>query len=352
MNETSLELQNIAKYFGQLAALNDVSLAVSNGEFLTLLGPSGCGKTTLLRILTGYLQPDSGRVIVAGKDVTETPPHKRNMGMVFQSFALFPHLSVNDNIAFPLKIRHVPASEQKKLVDEALRMVHLETHAQSFPRQLSGGQQQRVGLARAIVFRPSILLLDEPLSNLDANLREEMRAEINQVTRRLGIASVYVTHDQQEALALSDRIAVMNHGKVIQVGTPDEIYNTPRTRFVADFIGHSNCFTVRVDGGSGTIDGVEGSLATEGFRNLSGPTSVFVHPGDVQLSSETRQGKNGLHCTVVDAAFLGDRVEYVLELVPGVRLKVHNTGGRGLFSPGSRIWATFPSDKMVVVEND
>jgi ABC-type Fe3+/spermidine/putrescine transport system ATPase subunit len=353
MKEITIELRHIAKSFGQLHALKDVSLAVKASEFMTLLGPSGCGKTTLLRIITGYLQPDAGSVIVDGTDITQVPTHKRNMGMVFQSFALFPHLSVYENVAFPLKIRRMPLDEQKKLVDDALRIVHLETHASAFPRQLSGGQQQRVGLARAIVFRPSLLLLDEPLSNLDANLREEMRTEINHVTRRLGIAAIYVTHDQQEALALSDRIAVLNHGKIVQVGTPVEIYNKPRSRFVADFIGHSNSFTVQAKDGSARIDGVKGELTSEGFKGLTGAVNVFIHPGDILLSGDvTADGRNQLECQVVDAVFLGDRVEYMLELTPGLRLKVHSVLGSGVFSPGSHISAMFPADKLVVVEKD
>lgn len=352
MSGKALELQGLHKNFGQLLALNNVNLTVGESEFVTLLGPSGCGKTTLLRNITGYLQPDSGRVLLNGVDITELPPHRRNMGMVFQSFALFPHLSVYDNIAFPLKVRRVAVTEQRKLVEEALRMVQLEKQAGYFPRQLSGGQQQRVGLARAVVFRPAILLLDEPLSNLDANLREELRTEINHVTRRLGVAAIYVTHDQQEALALSDRIVVMNHGNIVQVGTPEEIYHRPRTRFVADFISHSNCLEVNVKQGSATIDGVEGRLTTEGLRDRAGSASVFIHPSDVVVSGKNGHGKNELGCRVTDAVFLGDRVEYILELNAKVRLRALSIAGGIIYPPGSSVWAVLPPAKIVVVEDD
>jgi ABC-type Fe3+/spermidine/putrescine transport system ATPase subunit len=352
MTVPKLELQGVSKSFGRVAAVANVSLRIPPGTFVALLGPSGCGKTTLLRLITGYLRPDSGRVIVDGEDVTHLPTHRRNMGMVFQSFALFPHLTVAENVAFPLRVRRVPPQEQRTLIRDALSMVHLEGYAEAYPRHLSGGQQQRVGLARAIVFRPTILLLDEPLSNLDAALREELRVEISQVTRRLGITSVYVTHDQREAFALADVIAVMNQGRVVQVGSPEEIYRQPASRFVADFIGHSNCLSVQVSGGVAVVGGGAGVLEGRVFRGISGPATVFIHAGDVQLMDEGQPGPNCLRGRVLDAAFTGDRVEYLLEIEPGLRLRSHAPVGHDRLARGAWVWARLPADKLILVHDD
>ncbi len=232
-----IELRGVTTRYGTVLANDRLDLVVHRGELLTLLGPSGCGKTTALRTLTGHVRPDEGRVLIDGRDVTDLPTHRRDLGMVFQNFALFPHMTVRDNVGFPLMIRGVSVAERASRVAEALRLVRLEGHADKQPRQLSGGQQQRVGLARALVYRPKVLLLDEPLSNLDAKLREEMRFEIRDVVTRLGVTAVYVTHDQEEALALSDRIAIMHRGRIEQLGTPEDIYARPASRFVAEFVG-------------------------------------------------------------------------------------------------------------------
>jgi ABC-type Fe3+/spermidine/putrescine transport system ATPase subunit len=316
--------------------------------FLSLLGPSGCGKTTLLRIIAGALAPDGGRVIVDTIDVTRVPTYRRNMGMVFQSFALFPHLSVAANVAFPLQVRGVPGSEQRERVDEALRMVHLDALAGRFPRELSGGQQQRVGLARAIVYRPTILLLDEPLSNLDASLREEMRLEISQVTRQLDITAVYVTHDQREALALSDAIAVMNHGRIVQFGTPEEIYRLPTDDFVARFVGYANAIPVRIDSGRARIE-ADGSVLTTPELNLTGAATAFIHASAVVLEPANSTGPNRLPCTVADAAFMGDHVEYVLNQPAGPVLKARAPVGTPIFARGTNVAAFLPVDKLIVV---
>ncbi|MDH7488751.1 MAG: ABC transporter ATP-binding protein, partial [Anaerolineae bacterium] len=237
MSDWMIELVDITKRYGNIVANDHVTLRIRRGELMTLLGPSGCGKTTALRCITGQNIPDEGRVFIDGKDVTDVPTHRRELGMVFQNFALFPHMTVFENVEFPLMIRRMDKAERAKLVRDALKLVRLEGYEKHYPRQLSGGQQQRVGLARALVYRPKVLLLDEPLSNLDAKLREEMRFEIKDLQRRLGITAVYVTHDQGEAMSLSDRIAVMNSGIIEQVGTPAEIYEAPRSSFVAAFIG-------------------------------------------------------------------------------------------------------------------
>ena len=348
MTDARLALEHIGKSWGRVVALDDVSLKVPRGMFLSLLGPSGCGKTTLLRIIAGALAPDTGQVVVDEIDVTRVPTYRRNMGMVFQSFALFPHLAVADNVAFPLQVRGVSRAEQRDRVAEALQMVHLDAFADRFPRELSGGQQQRVGLARAIVYRPIILLLDEPLSNLDASLREEMRLEISQVTRELGITAIYVTHDQREALALSDAIAVMNHGRIVQFGTPEEIYRSPADDFVARFVGYANAIPVQVDGDRARVES-DGTVLLAPEAGLSGTATAFIHASAVVLEAATSTGPNRLACTVVDAAFMGDHVEYVLNAPAGLILKARSAIGAPAFARGTNVAALLPADKLIVV---
>jgi ABC-type Fe3+/spermidine/putrescine transport system ATPase subunit len=255
MSDYMIELRNVSKRYGPIVANDHINLGIRRGELMTLLGPSGCGKTTALRCITGHNIPDEGRVFIDGKDVTDVPTYRRELGMVFQNFALFPHMTVFDNVGFPLMIRRMDMAERRERVMEALKLIRMERYERHYPRQISGGQQQRVGLARALVYRPKVLLLDEPLSNLDAKLREEMRFEIRYLIDRLKITAVYVTHDQAEALALSDRVAVMNAGHIEQVGTPDEIYDFPQSRFVADFIGLSDFL-------AGTVSAVHMEEAT------------------------------------------------------------------------------------------
>src|SRR5574341_419485 len=262
MSDAMIEFRGVTKRYGSLLANDHLSLTIRRGELMTLLGPSGCGKTTSLRCLTGYVRPDEGRVFIDGTDVTDLPTHQRELGMVFQNFALFPHMTVQDNVGFPLMIRNLPADQRQKMVAEALRLVRLEGYEGHYPRQLSGGQQQRVGLARALVYRPKVLLLDEPLSNLDAKLREEMRFEIKEGATRLGITAMYVTHDQAEALALSDRVAIMNRGRLEQLGTPEESYDQPQSRFVAEFIGLSNFLEGRIE----AVDGATMRLTVGDLR--------------------------------------------------------------------------------------
>ncbi|RLG60002.1 ABC transporter ATP-binding protein [Candidatus Geothermarchaeota archaeon] len=232
-----IRTENLTKRFGKVIALDKVTLKIRHGELFTLLGPSGCGKTTFLRTIAGFEMPDEGRIFFDGVDVTDVPAHKRGAGMVFQNYALWPHMSVYDNIAYGLKLRKLPKEEIDKRVKEALRLVKLEGLEKRNPHQLSGGQQQRVAVARVLVINPRVLLLDEPLSNLDAKLRIEMRGEVKKLQRRLGITTIYVTHDQEEAMSISDRIAIMNNGRIEQIGTPMEIYFRPKNDFVADFIG-------------------------------------------------------------------------------------------------------------------
>ena len=240
-----LEIRNATKSFGAFVALEGVAISVERGEFFTLLGPSGCGKTTLLRAIAGFNDLTSGEITVEGADLRKVPPHQRDIGMVFQDYAVFPHLSVFDNVAFGLKPRRVPPADIKRRVAEALAAVHLEKLADRLPAAMSGGQQQRIGLARAMVINPRLLLMDEPLSNLDAKLRIELREEIRDIQKQVGIATIYVTHDQEEALAISDRICVMSAGHIEQIGTPQQIYGDPQTRFVAEFVGTLNLLQPR-----------------------------------------------------------------------------------------------------------
>ena len=245
---SAVTLNNIVKRFGTLTAVHPTTLEIPEGAFLTLLGPSGCGKTTNLRMIAGLLDPTEGEILIGGKRVNDVPIHKRNLGLVFQNYALFPHKTVADNVAFGLKYRNIPKSEIPAKVQAALDLVQLPHVGDRYPKELSGGQQQRIALARAIVIEPDVLLLDEPLSALDANLREDMRVELKRIQERIGVTTVFVTHDQSEALALSDLIVVMSEGRVEQVGKPEEVYNTPASEFVANFLGASNILTAKCTG--------------------------------------------------------------------------------------------------------
>jgi ABC-type Fe3+/spermidine/putrescine transport system ATPase subunit len=346
-----IELRGVTTRYGQVLANDRLDLVVHRGELLTLLGPSGCGKTTALRTLTGHVRPDEGRVLIDGRDVTDLPTHRRDLGMVFQNFALFPHMTVRDNVGFPLMIRGVSAAERGSRVAEALRLVRLEGHADKQPRQLSGGQQQRVGLARALVYRPKVLLLDEPLSNLDAKLREEMRFEIRDVVTRLGVTAVYVTHDQEEALALSDRIAIMHRGRIEQLGAPEDIYARPASRFVAEFVGLSSFLEgaveavgqdgmrVAVGGGQVTVPALPG--AAPGHRAL-----LFVRPNEVELlPGDAPEAAGALRATVEAATYLGDRMDYRLRLEGGLALRVQQDGGARL-TPGTSVRLRLPPGRV------
>jgi putative spermidine/putrescine transport system ATP-binding protein len=321
MSETMIELRGMVKTFGDFVACRGMNLEVQRGELVTLLGPSGCGKTTVLRCITGGLRPDSGQVWIGGQNVTDVPTHKRNIGLVFQNFALFPHLSVLDNVAYPLRVRGVSGAERQRRAMETLTMVGLKGLEDRFPRELSGGQQQRVGLARAVVYQPTVVLLDEPLSNLDAKLRLEMREEIAALKARLGFTAIYVTHDQEEALSLSDRIAVMEGGVVHQIGTPTEVYTAPRTAFVAAFVGNPNRLAgqcVSLQDGRATVQSGRRRLICSTGANApeAGEAAVvFVRPENIQIADETAaDASDTLVARVTRTAFLGDRTEYHVEL--------------------------------------
>src|SRR4051812_35790672 len=304
----AIGLVGVSKRFGTHAAVDDVSLEIADGEFFSLLGPSGCGKTTTLRMVAGFERPDAGRIVLKGNDVTDVPANRRPVNMVFQQYALFPHMSVYDNVAFGLKVKRVPRSEHGERVHEMLRVVSLEGLDKRRARQLSGGQQQRVALARALVNRPAALLLDEPLGALDVKLRKQMQLELKRIQHSLGTTFVYVTHDQDEALAMSDRIAVMNGGKVEQIGAPREVYEKPQTAFVADFIGSLNLFEVTGDEGVGGFsvarfaDGDR--VVVPGTHAVGETVRVAVRPEHVRVG-DAQDGGTRLRGTLAQVVYLG-----------------------------------------------
>src|SRR5438128_2915728 len=322
METIGVHVDGVSKRFahrvkGEIYAARDVVLDVHPGEFLTLLGPSGCGKTTTLRMIAGFEQPDAGHIRFGGEDVTRVPANQRNIGFVFQNYALFPHLSIFDNVAYGLRVRGLTPDAIAKSVGEVLALVGLSGYEQQFSGQLSGGEQQRVALARAIVIRPRVLLFDEPLSNLDAKLRVQMRQEIRDLQRRLAITTIYVTHDQEEAMAVSDRIAVMNQGSVVQIGTAEDLYHRPASPFVAQFVGRVNLLGGRVVEIAGDTARIEMLGSVIAAKALPGG----IAPGDaVQLvlrpeAIEVERGgaaTGRLQATVVSRTFLGEKIEYVL----------------------------------------
>jgi spermidine/putrescine transport system ATP-binding protein len=321
MDENIIELRGITKYFGDSKAVDNINLEIRNGEFLTLLGPSGCGKTTLLRILSGIEKADEGKIFIHGKDVTHMPPEKRHLNMVFQSYALFPHMTTFENVAFGLRCKHLPEAEIKTRVEKALSMVKLEAYAERKPQKLSGGQQQRVAIARAVVNEPIVLLLDEPLSALDYDLRKKMQIELKMLQRRLGITFVFVTHDQEEALSMSDRVVVMNNGIIEQMGTPRKVYEDPENLFVADFIGEANIFETQVQKlkNDHLTAEIEGKVFT--FKNKKGFTEnqkilVVVRPEDIEVlgQSEVKDMNDMLPGTVEQAIYKGSTVDLIVRL--------------------------------------
>jgi iron(III) transport system ATP-binding protein len=350
-------LESVSKRFaraGDTAAVDDVDISIAAGEFFTLLGPSGCGKTTTLRMVAGFYFPTSGRIRFGSEDVTRKPPNKRDTGMVFQNYALFPHMSVAQNVAYGLKIRKVRRAEARQRIEEALAQVHLEGYGDRRIDQLSGGQQQRVALARALVIRPRTLLLDEPLSNLDAKLREETRVEIRRIQREAGITSIYVTHDQAEAMAMSDRIAVMESGRVQQLGTPQEIYHRPATAFVARFIGRSNVLSLPVvsattisvnvrlpGGGEARVSAPEGHGLTESATAL-----VSVRPEHIGLDGATRDG--ALTGRVTELEFTGMATNLTVEVHDELLTVAAVEVPSGL-SVGDQVGLRLPTDRMWVV---
>lgn len=339
-----LELAGLQKRYGDALAVDDVSLSVAKGEAVALLGPSGCGKTTTLRMLAGLIEPDRGTITVDGAEITRLPAHKRNMGYVFQSYALFPHLSVARNVAFGLEERRRPKAEIVRQVEEALTLVRLSGLGARRPRELSGGQQQRVALARALVIHPSVLLLDESLSNLDAKLRDAMRHEIRSIQRSLGITTLFVTHDQVEALTMCDRVAVMHRGRIAQIGTPEDIYERPATRFVAEFVGRANALAAE-RGADGTVRLWNEPLALP--APADGPFDVFVRPQRMHILPLSEPvGTHTVRVTgrVLRSVFVGDHVEVLVEGAGG-QLTVEMPSGSPAPSEGSEVAVVWPASE-------
>ncbi len=353
-----VRLKGITKRFGPLKALDEVSLLIGRGEFFTLLGPSGCGKTTLLRVIAGFSKPDSGEVFFGDEGINHLPPHKRETGMVFQNYALFPQMNVFDNVAYGLRARKTRREEVRHRVDEILEKVQLKDLAHRFPGQLSGGQQQRVALARALVIRPQVLLMDEPLSNLDAKLRISMRQEIRKIQKELGITTVYVTHDQEEAMSISNRIAIFNSGKVQQVGTPSGIYFRPENRFVAEFTGTSNLLEVNVLG----YDPDQLLLHTEFKGNpvlIQSPQKpsretllLLLRPEWIKIAkNENEHPFNLFRGKVISSTFVGSMVKYQVNAFGDqlLAIDVQDPQGHEMKREGEDLFFRFDADRPVVI---
>ncbi|TPK22285.1 ABC transporter ATP-binding protein [Mesorhizobium sp. B2-5-9] len=341
----------IGKSFGSFRALDNLTLDIGRGEFLTLLGPSGSGKTTFLMILAGFVQPSEGKLFSDGADITDRPAEQRAAGMVFQGYALFPHMSVEANIAFPLKVRKRSAAEIKKRVGEMIERVGLVGHERKLPSQLSGGQQQRVALARALVFEPGVLLLDEPFSALDKSLRGQMQAEMKRLHQETGTTFVFVTHDQSEALALSSRVAIFNHGKLLQVGAPDEVYDRPDNRFVAEFLGEINMLPLKgvkaVDNGStGLCEDRAVSMHCKAEK-VRGDAILAIRPEHMSIAREAAAGENGIAATAIASTYLGAATKLDLTTRQGakVTVSVPNEVAAAALSKGNSVWLTWPAEK-------
>lgn len=350
-----LELTNVGKRFGRFSAVEDFNLQVEKGEFVSFLGPSGCGKTTTLRMIAGFELPTAGQILINGADVTYRPPNQRNVGMVFQAYALFPNMNIAANIGFGLKLQKRPPAAIRQRVEELLQLIHLPDKGPSYPYQLSGGQQQRVALARALAIEPQVLLLDEPLSALDAKIRLSLRNEIRSIQRELGITTVYVTHDQEEALSLSDRVVVMSEGRIEQVGTPPEIYNFPKTHFVASFVGTLSILSARVvDPAAGHLDvgGQAIRVARPLERSRPGDTvSLALRPESITLA-DGADSVNLLHGTVEDVTFLGSLVRIQVGLATGrIHFDMFNKPDLRLPGRGQTVTLAFSPEAGLVLEN-
>jgi spermidine/putrescine transport system ATP-binding protein len=326
-----IEIKSLSKVYGQFRALDDVSLFVKEGEFIALLGPSGCGKTTLLRSIAGFVQPDGGSISISGRPMLGEPPNKRPVNTVFQNYALFPHYSVADNVAFGPRRQGISKAEVKERVQEALNAVGMPDFASRFPSQLSGGQQQRVALARAIVNRPKVLLLDEPLGALDLKLRKQLQLELSKLHKTLGITFIFVTHDQEEALVMADRVAVMSRGRIVQLGKPDEIYNRPSSRYVASFVGESTLLRCRIDDDGHVALEANGAVlspkASDSWRNGH---SLMIRPENMIPGPATGPDETAIEGVVASVAFLGSISRIHLDLANGEAaiVDVPGTGSR------------------------
>ena len=344
-----LEIDRVSKRYGEVNAIREVTLDVADGEFVVLLGPSGCGKTTTLRVVAGFAEPTAGVVRLGARDVTQLPPWKRNAGLVFQSYALFPHLTVAQNVAFGLEMRKVDAPERVSRVADALRLVRLERLAERLPRQLSGGQQQRVALARALVFRPDVLLLDEPLSNLDAKLRQEVRVEIRELQKKLGLTTMMVTHDQEEALTMADRLVVMSDGAVRQVGTQQDLYERPTDRFVAGFVGRSTFIEGEIEAPDRFRSA--GGLALACNAAAVGPATLALRPERILIDGAAQAGMdNSIPGVVEFVSYLGATVDMHVRISPAERVVVQIPNRAGSLAPkvGEQVHVGWPAANAIV----
>jgi spermidine/putrescine transport system ATP-binding protein len=356
----SIELCGLTKKFTEIA-VDNIDLSVASGEFFSLLGPSGCGKTTTLRLIAGFEQPTSGRILLDGVDVSDVPPHRRNVNTVFQSYALFPFLTVFDNVAFGLRHRKLDKADLNKRVNESLELVRMTSFAKRRPGQLSGGQQQRVALARALVLNPAVLLLDEPLGALDAKLRRSLKVELKALQERVGITFLYVTHDQEEALTMSDRLAVMNAGKIVQIGTPREVYEEPADTYVADFLGAANLMEIFVNSAGPPAALRLGDWALTSARceagsgsggaDFSGKAHAVIRPERVRIEAHGSPGENRVPAMVERVVYIGASSQVLLRLATGVPLQalVQNDGEQTDLSQGTPVHVYFPPDALRVL---
>jgi len=359
----TVSLIELTKTFGDAPAVQDLDLEISDGEFVSLLGPSGCGKTTTLRLIAGFLQPDRGEIKI-GREIISSPsimvpPERRSMSMIFQSYAVWPHMTVSQNVAYGLRFKKLSRSDYDARVMKFLRLVRLDAFKDRYPAELSGGQQQRVALARALVVEPQILLMDEPLSNLDANLREEMRFEIRRLHEEFKITTIYVTHDQAEAMATSDRIALLNHGRMVQAGSPTEIFEHPKTRFVAEFVGKANILTGHLDGGNklALADGLTIHVARAGEAASHGEVSVCLRPHNILLTADEarareleRAGYNIFPGVVSQLIYFGDVIDYSIALSSRGTLRVIGAPAER-YPSGRQVYAAAHPEHCVVVKD-
>jgi spermidine/putrescine transport system ATP-binding protein len=353
MSEIILDLVNVVKKFEDQEAVNNISIQIREGEFLTLLGPSGCGKTTTLRMIAGFESPTSGTILLEGEHVENKQPNERNVNTVFQNYALFPHMNVYDNIAYSLKIRKVNKSEISKRVKEILSLVQLSGYEKRKPDQLSGGQRQRVAIARAVINNPKVLLLDEPLGALDLKLRKQMQVELKRLQKKLGITFIYVTHDQEEALNMSDRIAVMNKGVIEQIGNPKDIYEKPKTKFVAEFIGESNVFdaiAVKSDGDKLSLQVASEIIIIKNEEiNQGDKVYISIRPENIKYSTFESNMFN-LEATIKEHTYVGSLIKTMAVLSDGQEILINNYGKNlNLPEEGSTIWLTWDTQDMAIV---
>lgn len=349
MSDLVLQLKQINKYFGQSHVIKDVNIDFEKGHFVTFLGPSGCGKTTLLRMVAGFYEPDNGEILLNGKRIERIPPYSRNTAMVFQEYALFPHMNVFDNVSYGLRVKNRPKEEIERRVKEALDLMQLKGMEDRFPNQMSGGQQQRVAVARALVMNPEVLLLDEPLSNLDAKLRESVRVELRDIQKKMGLSTIYVTHDQSEALSMSDMIVVLKGGIVHQTGSPQEIYFEPKTPFVADFIGTTNLLSVK-GLGENTVSYGNDRIPTTKSVNAGQEYCLSIRPECLKLVKEAVDGQVNVKVTIQNKMFLGEKIRYFVNDSLGKEWIID------IYDPGRTIlegeaYAAFPFEKAWLIED-